>query len=409
MNLSRAALVAKREYTKVVRKPLFWVSTLALPIFIIVVSLISGITADSAETRLEELVGEAQGILVLDQAGVIVPELIDGPLQTVEDFDQGLAEVTAGNTDALVVYPENVLTDYQIQVYGQDKGLLSSSIYDGLAESLLKRSILTQLEDDSAAALSAGYSVEFVGFENGEEVNTGFERLIVPLVSVIIYFVLIIFSTSYLLMSVSEEKENRMIETVLSILKPSELILGKIIGQIGVVFTQLIVLAGLSALALSMMNLNLPIDLGQLDISIGQIIGAIFYTITGFFIMASIMVGVGAAMPSYKEASSFSSVFMIASIFPLYLSAAIIAEPSGTIAQVFSYIPITAPMVLIFRNALGELSSLEFIISSIILVVFAIGSYWLAFKLFEFGSLQYNSRVSFSTFFKDLKARVFNS
>ena len=215
------------------------------------------------------------------------------------------------------------------------------------------------------------------------------------------------FSSTYLLQSVSEEKENRMIEIMLSNMTSRELIWGKILGQIAIVFTQLFVLLSLAAIGLyfTLSNNPLPIDLSDLNLTVGQVLLGVFYLFTGFMIMATTMVGVGSSMPTYREASSFSSVFILTAVSPLWFASTIIFEPSGLAATITSYIPFTAPMILMFRNALGELSTLELLFSSGVLVIYVMIGLFLSFKLFEFGSLQYSSRINFQDFLRSFFSR----
>src|SRR6185369_7067733 len=115
--------------------------------------------------------------------------------------------------------------------------------YDGQATEWIKASILTNLPTDLQTAYNAKFSTQTKAFDTqGQEVDTSGAKLVVPIASIAIYMLLTSFATSYLLMSVSEEKENRVMEIVLSNLKPKELITGKILGQIGVVITQVLIL-----------------------------------------------------------------------------------------------------------------------------------------------------------------------
>ncbi len=405
--MHNALLVAKREYTKVVRKPIFWISTLALPIFIIVISIVSGISSSSADNKLEEFSKEVSVVLIYDESGILSDQLIVPPLQRTDNYDEATKKVASGEADVLLAYKQDVLSTNTIEIQSQDRGLFSSEIFNQQAKQLLIQSILLDLDDPTKiAAINTNFQIDFTSYKDGEVVEGGFERLIIPIGAIIVYLVLIIFSTNYLLQSVSEEKENRMIEIIVSIMRPRELILGKIIGQIGVVLTQMIVLVALGIAAFLAVGLgsSLPIDLSSIQIGPGLIVAAIFYTFSGFFIMASIMVGVGAAMPNYKDAQSFSAVFIVASLFPFYLSASIVTDPSGSIAQFFSYFPLTAPMVMLFRTALGEATTIEVLVSGFVIVIFGGLSYWLAFKLFEFGSLEYNNSVSWSGFFREIRS-----
>lgn len=403
--LRNISLVAKREYLKTIKRRSFWIATLAFPVFMIVIMLISNYSAHSAEQKLKDQASNASAILIIDDAGVINPQLISPPLQVAADYQAAAEEVRQGSADAAIYFPSDFLQNYHYQMTIQDTGLLGNG-YEAVADNLIKQSVLLATGKPELIKLfNATYTSDVTSYKDGEVTDSGFSALIVPGVAVIIYFLLVNFSASYLLSSVSEEKENRMIEVVLSAIKPRDLIWGKITGQLGVVLTQLTTLVVFALLGLVYLNSQGQVDLSVLNITPLQIVSTTFYTICGFLIMANIMVGVGAAMPSYKDAQSFSSIFIILSIFPVYLATAIIAEPSGTIATIFTYFPFTSALILLFRNALGEISTLEMVISSLILIVYVVISFILAFKMFEFGSLEYANKISFQGFLRTLRPR----
>lgn len=393
-------LVAKREYTKVIRKWTFWVSTLLLPALIAVLALISALSTSSVENNIMNASNDVTNVLIIDQTGIFKKSEIKPPFTLLDNDDIELAKKQVMNkeADVLIVYAKDLLTTKEIETYSQYLGLITSTRFQPLAINLLKQAIYSELDNNELTQLlQADLSVKSTEYDDIGEVSMRFERFIVPMVSVGLYFMLVMFASSYLLLSVSEEKENRMIEIVISSIKSRELIWGKILGQIAIVFTQLLVLISLAVLALIIFRPTLPFDLSLVDISIGQVIGGIFYLVTGFLIMASIMVGVGAAVPTYKDAQSFSSIFIILSILPIYFATMILAEPSGSVAMIASYFPLTSPMILLFRNSLGELSLIESVLSTVIVILYVYVCFWLAVKLFEFGSLEYNNRISLRT------------
>ncbi len=394
---SKILLVAGREYLKVIRKPSFWIATLFFPIFFIIISLISGYSAQKFENKLKNDAKNAKAIFVLDESGIIPASQVQAPFKLTTNFDEALGLVKTEQADALLFYPKDLASAGKIMVFAQDKGIFLSTRFNEIAQNLVKQSILQGLGDQTKIkAFNTAYQVDVKSYKKGEEVKIGPETFIVPAISVILYFTLTTFATSFLLMSVSEEKENRMIETVLSLLQPKQLIAGKILGQISIVLTQLGTLLLFIAVGFAVVKLKLPfnLNLSEIHITFRQVFFGLFYTICGFLILSNVMVGVGSAMPTYKEAQSFSSIFIIISIFPVYFTSLLLAEPSGTIARVLSYFPLSSSIILIFRNSLGELSRLELVASSVTMVLYVILSFILAYKLFEIGSLEYNNKIS---------------
>ncbi len=411
--MSKTTIVIKREYLKVVKKRSFIITTLLFPVFIIIVSVISTFSAQQADETGKRIAAEEKGtqIQIMDQTGLINRNLFLTPEGSSANFidnkDDGIEMVKENKANVFIYYPSDAVTGDKIEIYVTDKGLFGNGRYDAQATEWIKASILTNLPQDLQTAYSAKFTSQTKAFNaNGQEVDTSGATLIVPIISIAIYIILTSFATSYLLQSVSEEKENRVMEIVLSNLKPRELITGKIVGQIGVVITQVFILGSISLLVfLAFRNsLTLPFDISTIHVTAGQILISIFYTILSFFILSCVMVGVGSAMPTYKEAQSLSSIFIIVSVIPFYFITLLIAEPSGPVAQFLSYFPLSSGIVLLFRNAMGVLSPIEVIVSSIVLILYGFIALFVAYKLFEFGSLEYGRRISWKDFFRSIRS-----
>lgn len=399
---SKSWFVMKREYLKVVKTPSFWLATLFFPIFIIAISLLSGYSGAAFEESLKEAAESADKIAIYDETGIISKDFIVEPFEMVDDFEAALSGVKDEDIDALFVYGENFVEE-GIGVYAQEKGLFSMGLFNEIAINLVRQSIIMGLDDpQQISALVADLWVEETLYDGGVESDFSLEQFIIPGISVMLYFILVAFSTSYLLFSVSEEKENRVIETILSVVKPRELILGKLLGQVGVVLTQLFTLILLAFVGLRLTEGTMPIEIdwSSVEINLGQILLAVFYTATGFLVLANMMIAVASAVPSYKEAQSFSSVFIIASIAPMWFIMSIFAEPSGTLATALSFVPFTSSFILLFRNALGELETVQILLSILVLSFYVWASFYIAFKTFELGSLQFGRNVSIRKIFR---------
>jgi len=392
-------LIAQREYIRTVRKPIFWISTLLLPTFIILVSFVSGYSADQAEKSIQEEAQNAQSILLYDPLTFIPEAFVIDPLEKVQDIDEAKSRIIDGSADALFIIPEDITTTKKVEVYTQDTGVMSLGKFDPVVQSLIGASVASQLDPQLQPLIGGGVTIESTYYKNGDRTEISLEKYVIPLAAFALYFLLVFMANNFLLTSVSEEKENRMIEIMFSIVERKSLIWGKIVGITLIAFTQIAVLVSATALIIyfSTSNFDIPIDLTKIVFDPVNISLYLFYILSGFLIIASVMVGVGSVMPTYKEAQSFSSIFIIASIFPMYFFSILLQEPTGTISQIVSYFPLTAPMVLAARLTLDALTATEIVVSSALVILYVIGGFYVAFKLFELGSLEYNNKVSFDS------------
>jgi ABC-2 type transport system permease protein len=410
INLQNIITVAKREYFTIVKKKSFWISTLLLPLFIVIVGFVSGYSSQQAQEKFEEVQKFDKGtmILIFDKTGRITDEFIDNSevFQTTDSKETGILKVKEGKAEAFFYYPEGIFTgDDQIQVYRQNENIIENSNYNSTAISIIAQSVLNELTPEQLAAAQGNISAEVIAYEDGQVKEGDFTRLIVPGLGVIIYFFMVVFGMNYLLSSVSEEKESRMIEILLTSVNSKTLLLGKLIGLLGVIFTQLLLLAAFAFLGLIIVGNQIPIEISFSDLVFDpvQIAFAVLCVIFGFLVLANAMVGVGSAMPSLKEAQSFSSIFVILTIFPMYFAGILLTDPDSSLAKILSFVPITAPLVLLFRNAFNVLTPIEMILSLVVLFVQVVVSVYLAVKLFEIGSLEYKEKISLNRVWEVIK------
>lgn len=407
--MNKLLLVAKREYITVVRKKSFWLSTLLLPILIVIVSLLNTFSAETAQQKFEEIqkFDKDNVLLVLDETGLIDTEAVQGEgVEFVSTIEEGKEIVLDGGASVFFYYPQSLLEGKgKIEIYRINLNVIENNQYNSTAVALLRSSVLSTLDQTQYLILETPPGVELNVYENGEKVEEKVEDYIVPIGAFVIYFLMITSGTSYLLASVAEEKESRMMEIILTSIRSDDLIKGKLLGLIGIVVTQITLLITLGVMGLKISDASLPIDVSQISIDPVQAILSFLYAFLGFVILANIMVGVGAAMPTLKESQSFSSVFIMLAILPLYMIGFLIADPDGTLALILSYVPISSPLILLFRNGIGVLSSFEIVASIVALILQLIISYFIALKLFELGALEFGQRISFDTLKEWYKSR----
>jgi len=410
--MNKLLIVTTREYLRNVKKVTFWIATLFFPLFIILAGLVSGLSGKVVEDSITKSANEAENIIVSDAVGVINKDLLKTDVyknvKLIDNKEEGVNKIKSGEADVFISIPQDFYTSKNIQLYQQSKGIFAQGAFTVFADSLIKQSILQEVNnEDKIKIYNSTFIPEIISYKNGQVVDDSIVRLVVPGIAVIIYFILLSFANSYLLASVSEEKENRMIEIVLTSIDSRSLIIGKILGQVATVFTQLLVLVTLGGIGLFFVKDSIGgigDILSKITISPWTVVMAVFYMICGFMILGNIMVGVGASVPNYKDAQSFSSVFIILSILPIYFVTIILADPNGLVSQIVSYFPLTSAMILLLRYTLGELQTWEIIFTSVLLIIYVAATFGLAIKLFEFGSLEYSNRISIKNFWKTLRA-----
>lgn len=399
--------VIRHEYMTIVKQPSFWVSLLAMPVIFAIVFFIGVLTDTDQKVDLKT---DKPQVTIVDDSGVIVESVAGEYGLTRGDssqLDQLKRSVQAGELDGVIVYSKQLAESgkYMLYVDTTDKTKNNQAVISEIAKVVLQQSILEPLESQQLASIAvSGGSAEVISYENGSLARQ-LPEYVVPGAFLVLFYIILIFSVGYALSSVSEEKENRSIEMVLSYVKPRTLILGKLLGIILVTFTQIIIIVGLALVAYAAAralgnDLQLPIDVSDLTFVPMEILLGAGFLIVGFIFYVALMAMIGAIFPSSKEASAFSTVFFILPAVPFWGVDAIINEPSGLFAQILTYFPLTSPTTVLFRNAIGNISLAEGILSLLVLVVTASLTIVLAAKAFRLGTLEYNDRIKFGSLFK---------
>ena len=199
-------------------------------------------------------------------------------------------------------------------------------------------------------------------------------------------------SSGYLLQGLGEEKENRVMEILLSSISPKQLLAGKIIGLGAAGLVQIIVWLVSANFLMKMASAAWGNVIGSLQVPPDFLILGIIYFILGYLLMAVIMAGVGSVNPTAREGQQMSAIFTIPVIIPIYFMGLIMEHPENIVVKILTFIPITAPITVIVRLGLSEIPLWELLVSISILILSIWGLFVLCTKLFRTYLLMYGKR-----------------
>ncbi len=407
--MSKLHSVIRHEYLTIVKQPSFWIVMIAIPALIGAIIALTYFGNKSSADRIEEIASELKNVSIIDNSGLIsgaVAEQAGLQFKTGIDPSEAREQVRTGMLDALVVYPEDLAESKTYQAYLSTDDLTKSSGVTGIADNLLKTSLFLPLGSAEVIALAQnGASGDVTMFRDGVATG-GFNDYIAPGIFIVLFYIIFAFSISYMLTSVSEEKENRSMEMVLTYVKPRTLIVGKLLAVTLVTLTQVAFFAAMAFIGYLVMrqigsDLPLPvgIDIAKITLSPLPIFFGAAYLLVGFLMFAGFMTATAAAAPSSKEANNFSSVFFIGAFIPFYFIMPIITDPKGPVVQFLTYFPLTSPVVALLRNAVGSLEGFEPWLVLAVMIVFMVMSIWIAVKAFKLGALEFGSTIKLSKLF----------
>ena len=228
----------------------------------------------------------------------------------------------------------------------------------------------------------------------------------VPYAVTLIFYFLIMGSASLLLSSISKEKENRVMEILLTSVTPRQLLTGKILGLgiLGLLQTLLWVGTAVALMNLSGSTFKLP---SAISFQPSFLIWGLVFFLLGYAVYASLMAGLGALAPNLREASQLTIVIMSPMIVPLFFSNTIFAQdPNGVIATGLSLFPLSAPVAMMARLSVGGVPWWQPLLASALLGVTAVIIVRAVAGMFRAQALVSGQGVKFKTFIRALAGKV---
>ncbi|MDA8626284.1 ABC transporter permease [Flavobacteriaceae bacterium] len=434
--MNHTRLIIAREYLTQVKNKKFIIITLSIPFLIVglglFISFLSNVNSDSIKN-----------ITVVDNSGIFENSLLSTDtvkFSFLENLDEEEAKMISQdkNDDALIFIPsvmdikniDYVELSKSIKLISEDSPSLTliSSIESKLEKILTDLNYTSSGLDLETIKESKIYiNLVQVSFE-GEE-STKIDGILKMgfgfLLGMLLYMFVFIYG-SMILRSVLEEKTSRIIEIIISSVKPTQLMMGKIVGTSLVAFTQIFIWTALTLVVSTLVSSIFGVstsELNSLDVSDAQVnsgiqtffsalfnlpllnifIAFVFFFISGLFLYGSLFAAVGAAVDSETDANQFMFPLSMPLIIGLYVGIFTVSEdPSGTIPTIFSHIPFTSPIVMMMRIPYG-VPIYEQLISLSILVATFFAIVWFAAKIYRVGILMYGQKPSYKDLYKWLK------
>lgn len=429
--MNNILLVINREYTQRVRKKGFIFTTLLMPVVMLALMF--------APALLSGIGSAPEAITVVDNSGKIAPYLIDhyslpyviSPLPV-----DSLRTDTDVNT-FLVIGEDIIENPTSVSLYHRGGGSIET-------ETLIKDDIKNAIEARRLEDLQLGNLKELLGEVEADVVisshkidNQGNESssnsLTSYLIGIAMSFILYMFIIIYgqlVMMSIIEEKNNRVLEIIVTSIKPTHLMLGKIIGIGAVAITQVIIwalliagfitfvlpgiagdqmFAELAALKAGTLNpADATTDFGVLQVMamlsslsyIFSIFGyLILFLIGGFMLYASLYAAIGASVDNAQDGAQLQVFCIVPVIVGLMFAMTIGQNPDSSLATILSMIPFTAPMIMMSRIPAGVPAG-EIISSLAILYVSIIAIIWFTAKIYRVGIFMYGKKPNLKELIK---------
>ena len=434
--MHKVFLVIQREYLARVKKKSFLVATLLTPL------IFPAIMAGFVWIALEEKENQSLRVIeVVDETGLFFMESSDQYAfsSSVKNLEEAKALVNKGERYGALYIPKMELSVPQgIQFYGLEN---PSTALIGYLEAALKRKIEDQklyakgidpkvLKEIRTEVIVQALTIGNAGEEKVADATVNYA---LGFLSGILIYLFIFIYGNQIMQGVIEEKSTRIVEILVSSLRPFQLMMGKIVGIGAVGLTQFLIwvlLVGtLSSLVMGVLGMQMPQqqamemanpelmaatpDTGELG-AILQVIDGIdfvslvaafvFYFLGGYLLYGALFAAVGAAVDAPSDAQQFMFPITIPLLIGyMGLFVFVLQDPSSSTSFWLSIIPLTSPIAMMGRISYG-VPFWELALSMGLLVLGFFGTTWLAAKIYRIGILMHGTKPSYKTIWKWVKS-----
>lgn len=438
--MNKIFLVIQREYLTRVKKTSFWVLTILVPLLMAALYSVPIYLATNPmkhtkvlvvdETTLFERSFESSDEIAYSDAGSL-------------DYAKQMLE--ADSADAVVFVPARETTipnDAYLYYRSDAPGINVQSDVENQLQTILRDNILLDVHgispEDYAMIRDTRVNLHTQDLETGRDSLLEIKIAVGLALAVVIFMAIFLFG-SQVMRGVMEEKSNRVVEVILSSVRPFQLMAGKVVGIAMVGLTQFLLwllLGGIAIGGITLMNVDLfdraeqqqiteiatkgaeataqleaaqaavPVPdsiVGLASIDFGVLLSAfLFYFVCGYLLYAILFAAVGSVTDSETDSQQFTLPLTIPLLITFLLVPSMINEPSGSLATWLSIIPFTSPVAMMFRIPFG-VPIWEVALSMVLLAAFVPLCTWVASKIYRMGILRYGQKTTWADLLKWLR------
>ncbi len=433
--MSKLALIVKREFIAKVRNKSFIVMTFLSPLLFVGIALFVG--------YLSNMKSDLKTIAIHDETGRFVNEFKSDKEYKYLNLSKVDVKVLRDSVlnesyEGLLVIPNNSQNDSlqnQVQYISNDS---PSIVYISELEDVITKKMTAEnfqrvgLDTLKINKAKADVSIQ-LNKASGETALKGLNEIKIFIGGAFGYLIMmfIIIYGNMVMRSVIEEKTSRIIEVIISSVKPFQLMMGKIIGTSLAGILQFLIWAILGLAAMFVMTTVFGAQMGastdaqtqalqaaqnqmggELQLYLNEILNLpiatilvsfIIYFIGGYFLYSSFYAAIGAAVDNETDSQQFLMPIIMPLILGVYIGFfTVVNDPHGTVATVFSMVPLTSPIVMMMRIPFG-VPLWQIVLSITILFGTFFGVVWFASKIYRVGILMYGKKPTWKELYKWLK------
>ena len=432
--MNKIGLIIGREFNERVRKKSFIITTILMPVLMLLLMAAPALIMSFSQ-------GDEKQIGVIDESTMIGSRLESDETILFETLDIPLEEARRTRTDlfaVLYIAPDILENPKGVQLYANSSTSMTLEMeICAQIERILEEEKLKGYEIENLQTIldEIETSVSMQTFRNDksqEEVSEAQSSMVATVIGYILAFVLYMFLLIYgsmVMQSVIEEKNNRVLEVMVSSVKPFDLMMGKILGVGSVAVLQVVIwgvlILGMGTLVVphlmpdevmasataieqgaALQNADLDPEMMQAIAAVTDIsylmkifVSMILFVFGGFLLYAAMFAAVGSAVDNVQDASQLQTPITVPIILGLLMMMAVINDPTSKLAFWFSVIPFTSPIVMMARIPY-DIPTWEIVLSLVVLYASFVALVWFAAKIYRVGIFMYGKKPTLKELWK---------
>jgi ABC-2 type transport system permease protein len=403
--MNKTLLIFRHEFLQTIKRTGFIILTLTLPVLALlaigVFHIVSGVTKPPAEVTRIGYVDEAGGFDQFTTQGNITLVRFDTP----EAATQALLKKDV--TEYFIV-PQDFISTGIISRYTTQRELVppaatSAAITNFISSNLLAgkvpATVIARVESPLNLVTTRLTTTGAMAPEQG-----GITNIIIPAIFGVLLVLSLIFSSTYVLQGLGEEKENRLMEILLSSVSTRQLITGKVLGIGAAGLAQVVVWVVSAPLLLNLASSSIGGFISTIQIPANFLVLGVVYFILGYLLFAVLSSCVAAVSATVREGQGLASIFTLFAIAPFWFFSLLLLFPNSPVWVVFSIFPFSAPVLVMLRFGMTGVPGWQLAVSLAVLVLSIVGGLLLAAKLLRTYILMYGKRPRLGEIIRNLRS-----
>jgi ABC-2 type transport system permease protein len=402
--MNKTLLIFRHEFFGTIKRVGFIIMTFIVPLLALLgigaYHIISGAIKPSAEITQIGYVDTVGGFSQATSQGKIELQ----PLESVDIANQKLA---SQDIKGYIVISPDYLDTGMMNYYTLEKQLIPPDNIVAAIKNFLSSNLLSgKVPESTISLIEKPLNMLSVRLTEAGVVSPeqgGFGNLLVPGIFSLLLYLSIVFSSSYLIQGLGDEKESRLIEVLLSSVSVRELLTGKVLGLGVAGLVQVVIWVITTPLIVGLASSSIGGFFASLKVPPSFLILCVVYFILGYLFFAIISMAVGAVSPSAREGQQFATIFTLPAVAPLWFSSAVMLFPNNPVWVALTIFPLTAPVMLMLRLGSTAVPAWQIASSIIVLVIFIVGGLLLTVKVVRTYLLMYGKRPALGEVIRNLR------